>query len=197
MNPSVQFVWMHPKTVLVSCDCLLQLLQWSLGSVGIFLLLLLSVKWWTCFIQCYHIRYQLNTLPSSRHWIYGETPGAAQVFCPQQAVHWQAVAERQSLPVWSRGVFSRMDAAIWACWSALLVLSVCFMSLQTPGEGEHKIMEFIRSENSKPGHNPNTRHCLYGLDADLVWLRWRSTLFNSNLSRCSHCGYLSLSLCCR
>ena len=73
-----------------------------------------------------------------------------------------------------------------------------FSDASVPGEGEHKILDFIRSQRCQEGYNPNTRHCIYGADADLIMLGLsthephfcviRETFMMDSDKKCIKCG---------
>ena len=49
-------------------------------------------------------------------------------------------------------------------------IEIILTGADVPGEGEHKILEYIRNFKSSDTYTKNVRHCIYGLDADLVML---------------------------
>ena len=59
-------------------------------------------------------------------------------------------------------------------------IEILLTGSDVPGEGEHKILEYIRNYKLSEKYSPYTKHCIYGADADLIMLSLLSHEYNFN-----------------
>lgn len=109
------------------------------------------------------------------------TPGTPFFARLAKALRWYIVRRQKDHPGWKG-------------------LTVLLSDASVPGEGEHKVMAFIRAQRTLDGYDPNTKHCLCGADADLIMLGLathevsftiiRETVLENNMSKkpCVLCG---------
>lgn len=84
-------------------------------------------------------------------------------------------------------------------------ITVILSDANVPGEGEHKIMDYIRRQKAHPSHDPKTHHVVCGSDADLIFLGLATHEQNFTIMRekfkfkrspCGICGKLGANFTC-
>lgn len=91
----------------------------------------------------------------------------ASTYRPLSLLHHDENAKRPSL--------EKIKCCIFWCRGIPRILG---SEAKVPGEGEHKIMDFIRNlQRDKKNYKENETHCMYGMDADLIML---GILFSSH-----------------
>ena len=88
------------------------------------------------------------------------TPGTPFMDLLASSLRYWVVQKMNTDPGWKNVWNSSLPIFYSLMW---LQIQVLISDATVPGEGEHKIMDFIRRQRSNPGHDPNTRHVIYGL----------------------------------
>lgn len=90
------------------------------------------------------------------------TPGTPFMELLASSLRYWVVRKMNTDPGWKE-VGLRSVAPLLHVLNCSLQMEVIISDASVPGEGEHKIMDYIRRQRANPGHDPNTRHVIYGL----------------------------------
>lgn len=88
------------------------------------------------------------------------TPGTPFMDLLATSLRYWVVQKMNTDPAWKN---VGIDNFILSQLLTNVQIQVLISDAGVPGEGEHKIMDFIRRQRSNPGHDPNTQHVIYGL----------------------------------